>query len=194
MIEKARHEASRMIETLLPWAQRSIPIVGLEPSCLLTLRDEYKVLLPGKDTDIVASQALLIEELLIQNHNNNQLNWTLRAPVEKVLVHGHCHQKALDAFSAVQQTLALIPGLNIELVESSCCGMAGTFGYARDTAKVSMEMAELDLLPAVRNAAPNTLVVADGTSCRHQIAAGSDREALHVVQVLAMALADESVA
>jgi len=158
MIEKARHEASRMIETLLPWAQRSIPIVGLEPSCLLTLRDEYKVLLPGKDTDIVASQALLIEELLIQDHNNNQLNWTLRPPVEKVLVHGHCHQKALDAFSAVQQTLALIPGLNIELVESSCCGMAGTFGYARDTAKVSMEMAELDLLPAVRNAAPNTLV------------------------------------
>lgn len=188
MIEQARKEAQRMVDALIPWAEKGVPIVGLEPSCLLTLRDEYKVLLPGKATNTVASQALLIEELLIQDHEAGRLNWVLEAPTEKVLVHGHCHQKALDAFSAVQKTLSLIPELKIDVVESSCCGMAGAFGYASETAEVSIKMAELDLLPAVRKADESTLIVADGTSCRHQIAEGSERTAIHVVEVLAMAL------
>jgi len=188
MIDQAREEAQRMIDALRPWAQLDIPIVGLEPSCLLTLRDEYKVLLPGDATNTVASKAVLIEELLVQEHKNGNLNWSLQTPVAKVLVHGHCHQKALNAFSAVHETLALIPELEVQIIESSCCGMAGTFGYASDTAQVSKEMAELDLLPAVRNADEQTLIVADGTSCRHQISLGSEREALHVVEVLAMAL------
>jgi len=188
MIDQARKEAQRTVDALLPWAQQDIPIVGLEPSCLLTLRDEYTVLIPGDSTNTVASKALLIEELLVQEHKNGNLNWTLQSPVAKVLVHGHCHQKALNAFSAVQQTLALIPDLQVEVVESSCCGMAGAFGYARDTADISIDMAELDLLPAVRNADKQTMIVADGTSCRHQIALGSEREALHVVELLALAL------
>lgn len=188
MIDKARDEAHRMISALLPWAKKGVSIVGLEPSCLLTLRDEYKSLVPGSDTDTVASKALLLEELLIQDHANDRLSWTLEAPAEKVLVHGHCHQKAMDAFSAVQQTLALIPGLQIDIIESSCCGMAGSFGYACDTAEVSMKMAELDLLPSVRQADDKTLIVADGTSCRHQIFDGSAREAMHVAKVLAMSL------
>ncbi len=188
MIDQARKEAQRTVDALLPWATQDIPIVGLEPSCLLTLRDEYKVLLPGDAANKVASKALLIEELLVQEHKNGNLNWTLKSPVAKVLVHGHCHQKALDAFSAVQETLALIPELDVGVIDSSCCGMAGAFGYAHDTAKVSIQMAELDLLPAVRKADKQTLIVADGTSCRHQIALGSEREALHVVEVLAMAL------
>jgi len=188
MIDQARKEAQRTVDALLPWAQQDIPIVGLEPSCLLTLRDEYKVLLPGDATDTVASKTLLIEELLVQEHKYGNLNWTLQSPVAKVLVHGHCHQKALDAFSAVQATLALIPELDVQVIESGCCGMAGAFGYARDTADISVEMAELDLLPAVRKADKQTLIVADGTSCRHQIALGSEREALHVVEILAMAL------
>lgn len=188
MVNQARKEAQRMLDALLPWAEKGVPIVGLEPSCLLTLRDEYKVLLPGKASDTVAAQAFLIEELLLQDHEAGNLNWDLKAPAEKVLVHGHCHQKALDAFSAVHKTLALIPELKVDVIESSCCGMAGAFGYARDTAEVSIQMAELDLLPAVRQAHESTLIVADGTSCRHQIAEGSDREAIHVVEVLAMAL------
>lgn len=188
MIDKARIEAQRMISALLPWAKQGVPIVGLEPSCLLTLRDEYTSLIPGSDTDILSSKAFLLEELLVQDHANDKLGWVLEAPAEKVLVHGHCHQKAMGAFSAVQQTLALIPGLQIEIIESSCCGMAGAFGYASDTANVSMQMAELDLLPHVRKADEKTIIVADGTSCRHQIFDGSGRQAQHVAVVLADSL------
>lgn len=188
MVEQARHEAQRMVKALLPWAIRGVPIVGLEPSCLLTLRDEYPVLLPGTETDTIATHALLLEELIIRDHQNGDLHWKLAAPVNKVLVHGHCHQKALGAFSAVQKTLALVPDLQVEVIESGCCGMAGSFGYASDTADVSLRMAELDLLPAIRKADAHTLIVADGTSCRHQIAAGSERNAIHVVELLAMAL------
>ncbi|MFK7859567.1 MAG: FAD-binding and (Fe-S)-binding domain-containing protein [Granulosicoccus sp.] len=188
MLDQARHEAQRTIKALLPWAQNGVSIVGLEPSCLLTLRDEFKSLIPGSDTDTVAAKAVLLEELLIQDHKAGKLEWTLHAPAEKVLVHGHCHQKAMDAFSAVQSTLALIPDMKVDVIESSCCGMAGAFGYKHDTADISIKMAELDLLPAVRGAEKQTLIVADGTSCRHQIYDGSQRRALHVAEVLAMAL------
>lgn len=124
----------------------------------------------------------------MQESDAGRLDWTLTAPAPHVLVHGHCHQKAMDAFGAVQRTLTLIPGMKVSIIESSCCGMAGAFGYGRDTAAVSMKMAELDLLPAVLSADDQSLIVADGTSCRHQIADGGQREALHVVRVLAMAL------
>jgi len=188
MLEHARHEAQRMVDALQPWADRGVPIVGLEPSCLLTLRDEYPVLLPGAEVDKLAANTFLLEELIIRDHERGMLAWTLAAPVERVLVHGHCHQKALGAFSAVRQTLALIPDLQIDVIDSGCCGMAGAFGYARETAEVSVRMAELDLLPAVRQADDKTLIVADGTSCRHQIAAGSERNAIHVVELLSRAL------
>ena len=106
----------------------------------------------------------------------------------KAVVHGHCHQKSFGAFKPVEQVLRLVPGLNVETIESSCCGMAGAFGYGVDTYQASMEMAELSLLPAVRRADDATLVVADGTSCRHQIKDGAGRDALHVARVLAMSL------
>ncbi len=188
MVDQARQEARHMVAALLPWVRKGVPVVGLEPSCLLTLRDEYKVLLPGADTQLLADNALMLEELIVRDHEAGELDWALSAPVDKVLIHGHCHQKALGAFSAVQKSLALIPGLEVSVIDSSCCGMAGAFGYGRDTVDVSMDMAELSLLPAVRAAAPGTLIVADGTSCRHQIADGAQRPAVHVVHVLAMAL------
>jgi len=193
MLKQAKTEANRMLDALLPWVEKNVPIVGLEPSCLLTLRDEYPVLVSGERAEKLAANAYLLEELIMQDHKNGLLDWTLSAPAEKVLVHGHCHQKALGAFSAVQQCLRLIPNLDVAIIESSCCGMAGAFGYASDTAEVSLQMAELDLLPSVRSADANTLIVADGTSCRHQIADGANRQALHVAEVLAMAL-PESVA
>ncbi len=107
---------------------------------------------------------------------------------KKVLVHGHCHQKSFGAFKPVEQLLRLVPDLNVEIIESSCCGMAGAFGYGADTYQASIEMAELSLLPAVRRADQATLVVADGTSCRHQIKDGTERTALHAARVLAMSL------
>ena len=117
-----------------------------------------------------------------------RLQLPLGAVADKALVHGHCHQKSFGAFKPVEQALRLIPDLEVETIESSCCGMAGAFGYGADTYDASIEMAELSLLPAVRRADQTTLVVADGTSCRHQIKDGAQREALHVARVLAMSL------
>ncbi len=188
MLKQAKREASRMVEALIPWVEKGVPVVGLEPSCLLTLRDEYPVLIPGSKTEQVASNAFMLEELIMQDHQSDKLKWTLQAPAPQVLVHGHCHQKALGAFTAVQQCLSLIPDMKVTVIETSCCGMAGSFGYARDTASTSLQMAELDLLPAVRQADSQTLIIADGTSCRHQIDDGTNRKAIHVAELLAMAL------
>jgi Fe-S oxidoreductase len=117
-----------------------------------------------------------------------RLQLPLGSIADKAVVHGHCHQKSFGAFRPIEQVLRLVPGLEVETIESSCCGMAGAFGYGADTYDASIEMAELSLLPAVRRAEPTTLVVADGTSCRHQIRDGAQREALHVARVLARSL------
>jgi Fe-S oxidoreductase len=105
----------------------------------------------------------------------------------EVLLHGHCHQKAFDAMPAVEKVLGMVPGLQVRTVETSCCGMAGSFGYEAEHAEISMKMAEMTLLPAIRNA-PQAMLVADGTSCRHQILDGTGRKPLHVARVLEAAL------
>ena len=143
----------------------------------------------GGEARAVAAHALLLEEFLAREAKAGRLNLPLKPVAERALVHGHCHQKAFDAFKPLVEVLKLVPGLQVEAVESSCCGMAGAFGYGADTYEVSMAMGELSLLPAVRKADPATLIVADGTSCRHQIGDLAGREALHSVRVLDMALA-----
>jgi Fe-S oxidoreductase len=178
----------RLVETLAPFAGRGVPIVGLEPSCLLTLRDELLSLRSGDDAKSVSAHALLFEEFLVREAEAGRLKLPLGAMPGKALVHGHCHQKSFGAFKPVEKVLRLVPGLDVEIIESSCCGMAGAFGYGADTYQASMEMAELSLLPAVRRADEATLIVADGTSCRHQIKDGTERSALHVARVLAMSL------
>ncbi len=190
MVEEAKSEARRMLAALKPYVERGVPVVGLEPSCLLTLRDEFKAMLPGGDTDALARQALLFEEFLARERAAGRLALKFKPlPEKRALLHGHCHQKAFGIMPAVQQALSLVPGLQVETVESSCCGMAGSFGYEAAHYDVSMRMAELSLLPKVRSAGADTLVVADGTSCRHQIADGAHRDPVHVAQVLARALA-----
>src|SRR5262249_36628162 len=136
----------------------------------------------------ISAHALLFEEFLVREAQAGRLQLPLGAIAGKVLVHGHCHQKSFGAFKPVEQALRLIPGLDVEIVESSCCGMPGAFGYGADPYAASIEMAELSLLPAVRRADATTLVVADGTSCRHQIKDGTARSALHAAQILAMSL------
>jgi Fe-S oxidoreductase len=131
---------------------------------------------------------MLFEEFLVREAEAGRLQLPLGPVASKAMVHGHCHQKSFGAFKPVEQALRLIPDLAVETVESSCCGMAGAFGYCADTYQASIEMAELSLLPAVRRADDATLIVADGTSCRHQIKDGTEREALHVARVLAMSL------
>ncbi len=196
LVDQARAEARRVVEAMRPFVARGVPVVGLEPSCLLTLRDEFLVMGLGADAEALGKHAFLFEEFLAREHGAGRLNLPLKAlPVGRALLHGHCHQKAFDAVRPVQAVLGLIPGLKVELIESSCCGMAGSFGYEAKHYGVSMKMAELSLLPAVRAAAADTLLVADGTSCRHQIADGTrgangeQREAVHVARVLARALA-----
>jgi len=188
LVDEARSELDRLVAAFAPFAARGVPIVGLEPSCLLTLRDELASLRKDNDAKAVGAHALTFEEFLVREAEAGRLQLPLGTVAEKAVVHGHCHQKSFGAFKPVEQVLRLVPGLKVETIESSCCGMAGAFGYGADTYDASIEMAELSLLPAVRRAEPNTLVVADGTSCRHQIHDGAQREALHVARVLAMSL------
>jgi Fe-S oxidoreductase len=189
LVDEAKAEARRTLDALMPFVRRGLPVIGLEPSCLLTLRDEFLSYGYGDEARQLADAACLFEEFLLREKTAGRLELPLRALVrQKILVHGHCHQKAFDAFTPVQAVLKWIPQAQLSVVESSCCGMAGSFGYEAEHYAASLAMAELALLPALRQADTDCIVVADGTSCRHQIRDGTSREALHVARVLAMAL------
>ena len=188
MADRAKAKARELIEALAPFAERDISIVGLEPSCLLTLRDEMQVMGLGAGAEAVGAHALLFEEFIASEVQAGRFTLALKAAAQPILVHGHCHQKAFGAMQPVFDVLRLIPGAQPQAIESSCCGMAGSFGYEAEHHDVSMAMAELSLLPAVRGA-PDAIIVADGTSCRHQIADGTARDARHVARVLADHLA-----
>jgi Fe-S oxidoreductase len=151
LVDEARAEARRTIEALRPALEQGMPIIGLEPSCLLGLRDEFLSMLPGGDAEKLAASACLFEEFLAREAAAGRLNLRLKPlPQKKALLHGHCHQKAFAVMPDVQRALELVPGLAVETIESSCCGMAGSFGYDAGHYEVSMKMAELSLLPAVR--------------------------------------------
>ena len=180
-----------MVETLYPYARRGVPIVGLEPACLLTLRDELPTLLSGREARTIADQVSLLEEFIAAENHAGRLKLEFRAAApSRVLVHGHCHQKAFGTMGALQQVLEAIPGVRSEMIQSSCCGMAGSFGYESEHYDLSLKMGELDVLPAARAAASDTLIVANGTSCRQQILSGAGREAWHVARLLQASLAE----
>jgi FAD/FMN-containing dehydrogenase/Fe-S oxidoreductase len=183
MVDKARAKLASLLEDVLPLARAGVAIVGLEPSCLLTLRDEALSLGLGEAAKAVSAQALLLEEFLAREAKAGRFALSFKPAPAPILLHGHCHQKAFGAVAPILEVLRLIPGAKAELIESSCCGMAGSFGYDTDHYAVSMQMAELSLLPAVRRN-PEAIVVADGTSCRHQIAHGTGRQARHVAVLL----------
>jgi len=180
MFERARAEARRTLAA----CTGEMPVIGLEPSCLMTLRDEVRALLPGAAADALAGRAVLLSEFLAQARPTLALR-----PVPAIAhVHGHCHQKSFGAFPDALAALRLVPELTVRPIASSCCGMAGAFGYQAGTQAVSRAMAEAGLLPAIRAAAPEDVIVADGTSCRHQIADLTGREAIHSVRLLDRAL------
>ena len=189
MVDQAKAEARRTLDALVPFVKRGVAIVGLEPSCLLTLRDEFLDYGYGEEAKLLARHAFLFEEFLVQEQKAGRLTLELKALETKTaMLHGHCHQKAFDALTPVQTVLSWIPGLNVSTIESSCCGMAGSFGYEAEHHAASMAMAEMSLLPAIRNRTAGTVVVADGTSCRHQIQDGADAQATHTAVLLAQAL------
>jgi len=188
LIDEARREAERCATALAPFLGRGIPFIGLEPSCMLGFRDEIPALVQGEEGRRLAAHALLFEEFLAREAKAGELELSLKPVAKRALLHGHCHQKSFAAMAAVEAVLSLVPELSVESIDSSCCGMAGAFGYGADTIDASFRIAELSLLPAVRKAGADALVVADGTSCRHQIRDGSGREALHAARVLALSL------
>jgi Fe-S oxidoreductase len=191
LISPARRAAGRVMGRLAPAAAAGHTIVGLEPSSLLTLRDEYHYLLPG-DARVasVARAALTFEEFVAALADRSDLTGFFTPERRGVLLHGHCHQKALVGTASARRALSLPAGYTVEEVDSGCCGMAGSFGYEAEHYDISMQMAERRLLPAVRAAAPETIIAAAGLSCRQQIAHGSGRTALHPAQILRAALAD----
>ncbi|MGI9504014.1 MAG: FAD-binding and (Fe-S)-binding domain-containing protein, partial [Geminicoccaceae bacterium] len=189
MVEEARAEAKRFIGMMTSAIEADMPIIGLEPSCLLTLRDEFGALLP--ETEHLAERAFLLEEFLQRELEAGRLDLPLEKTAwRKARLHGHCHQKAFGAMGAMDACLGLIPGFEHQTIESSCCGMAGAFGYDREHYDTSIAMAELSLLPAVRETDPETtMIIANGTSCRHQIRDGTGRDAIHLARLLDQALA-----
>jgi len=183
MVDEAKSRLTALIGHLAPYAEQGIAIVGLEPSCLFTLRDEALQMGLGPKAELVSQQAQLLEEFLAKEQKAGRFTPRFKESAQPILVHGHCHQKAFAAVSPALELLRLIPNANPQLIESSCCGMAGSFGYEVEHIEASKQMAELSLLPTIRKH-PDALVVADGTSCRHQIADGASREAMHIVRVL----------
>ena len=189
MVEKARHEGKRVLAALQGEIAAQTPIIGLEPSCLLSLRDELYSLGLGPDVGGLGKQLYLLEEFLAREHQNKGLRLNLKplAP-PKGLLHGHCHQKAFGVMKATRKVLSWIPGFSYDIIETSCCGMAGSFGLEAEHYDASMQMAELSLLPAVRAADSDAPIIANGFSCRHQIEHGSGRKAVHTAILLRDAL------
>ena len=189
LVDQANQEASRLVETYLPYIEAGFTIVGLEPSCTLALEDEVPSLLKTADAKLMAENTALFPEF-VSKLLQAPANAALLKPLEhnKALLHGHCHEKAFTRTKATIDVLKKIPNLEAEMIESSCCGMAGAFGYHKDTFEISKAMGELSLLPAVRRSDLNTLIIANGTSCRHLISNGTDHSAKHLATVLLQSL------
>jgi FAD/FMN-containing dehydrogenase/Fe-S oxidoreductase len=185
LVDEARAEAQRMLDALASHVAAGTPIVGLEPSCLLTLRDEFSAMLPGAQTRALAERAQLFEEFVESERAAGRFELTL-SPMEgrTALLHGHCHQKAFGTVGAAVKALQLIPSLAVETFASTCCGMAGSFGYEAEHYEMSLKIGELGALPRMRAAPSDTLLAANGTSCRHQIADVLGRQAWHLVRIL----------
>lgn len=188
LLDQAVANARYNVDLLYPYVQQGLRIVGTEPSCLLTLRDEYPDLLKDDKAKAVAASSYLLEELLQELREKGDLAIQWEERPRKLLFHGHCHQKAIVGTGPTMKILRGLPGVEVEEVASGCCGMAGSFGFEKEHYDVSMAIGEDRLFPAVRNAAGDAEVVIAGVSCRQQIAHGTGVEAKHIAEVLAESL------
>ena len=186
LVDEAKTELDRLMTLLAPYAERGVRVVGLEPSCLLTLRDELPALRPGTAADAIAGHSKLLAELL----DEDGLDRLPLVPVSTgaARLHGHCHEKAFGVDDASFRALNAVPGLVSERIPAGCCGMAGSFGYESEHVELSRRIGELGLLPHVRATPETTWIVANGTSCRHQIRELAGRETYHLARVLDRAL------
>lgn len=191
LVSRARTEARRVLSALRTHVDAGRSVVGLEPACLLALRDDYRFLGLGEDAERLSRSAVLFEEFIARERAAGRFDPPMR-PVdtggEPLLVHGHCHQKAVGAMKSMRKVLKTVPGLDFQMIESSCCGMAGSFGLEQEHAATAMAMAEQSLLPTLR-AHPRSRILSNGFSCTHQIREGSGRGATHLARLLEEALA-----
>ena len=188
MVDEARREGRRVLAALAPALETKTPIIGLEPSCLLSLRDELYCMGLGAEVGRLGKQLFLLEEFLVREQMRGLVLPLKEQPAAKALVHAHCHQKAFGTTKAMRKIVGSIPGYTYELLDSSCCGMAGSFGFEAEHREASKTMAELSLLPAMRKAAPEDKLIANGFSCRHQIAVSCGKKPRHIALVLRDAL------
>jgi FAD/FMN-containing dehydrogenase/Fe-S oxidoreductase len=191
LLDQAKVAATALLDTLAPYAGRGVPIVGVEPSCLLTLRDEYAALLPGDDrVGVVAKAARLVPELLVEAIDDGALTLDPDAGLggRRILLHGHCHEKAIVGTAATRALLERIPGADVRELDAGCCGMAGSFGFESEHYALSMKIGGIRLFPAVESEPPGTLIAATGVSCRQQIGHGTGRTARHPVELVLAAM------
>ena len=185
LVAKARKIAQQVLDHLAPLAEQGLPIIFLEPSDLSALTDDYDSLLPNDPrVALVAAHCRSFEEFIAELADNGELKLNFMDEKRHLILHGHCHQKALIGTKPAHRALTLPPNYTLEEVDSSCCGMAGSFGYEAEHYDISLKMAERRLLPAMRAAAPETILVAPGVSCRQQIKHGAGRVVLHPAEVL----------
>ncbi|MBA3722614.1 MAG: FAD-binding protein [Parachlamydiaceae bacterium] len=187
LLKQARNQAEKIISLLLPYAKKHIPIIGLEPSCILTIKDDFVGLVSEdfrKDAHTIHSNCFTLDEFLARHLEKMPFPDHFRSENKKIKVHGHCHQKALVGMESTLKVLRSIPGFDVKEIDSGCCGMAGSFGYEKEHFDISMQMGELKLFPAVRSSEEETIINANGTSCRHQINDGTGRKALHLAEIL----------
>lgn len=191
-VPRAKLEAAHTVDVLGPYAEAGLPIVGLEPSCILTLTDEFRSMNPGDErVEAIADATLTFEQFVAREGAAGRLTGVRWKPgAHQVLVHGHCHQKALTGTAPSVECLSVVPGFSVRVIDAACCGMAGSFGYEKEHYEVSLAMAEDRLAPAVRAAADEVLLAAAGSSCRAQIHDVTGRTARHPAEILCDALAD----
>lgn len=188
MLDQAKRLGAHNLRLLAPMAKKGFTIVGCEPSCAAMFVDELPDLLPGEDAELVASAVMPIERFILEQIEQRGVSLPLGDVPRRVLYHGHCQQKAVFGTQDTLALLHLLPEGEIEMIDTGCCGMAGSFGFEREHYDLSIQLAEMALAPAVRRSQADTIICASGTSCRDQIDQTTQRKALHPIEVIAQAL------
>ena len=189
LMDKAKASARINVDTIYPYIENGAKLVGIEPSCILSFKDDYADLL-GDDAKAktIADNTMLIEEFVLYAQNEQGATLEFKHSPENILFHGHCHQKALVGTRPAMQVLNSIPNCNVKEVQTGCCGMAGSFGMEKEHYDTSMKIGEIALFPAVRSQESDFEMVAEGISCRQQIEHGTGKQAKHLVELLAEAI------
>ena len=187
-LKLAKARVRENIASLTPYAEQGIPIVGIEPSCMLTFKDDYLDLYDAPQVGMVADHVFMLEDFLLKEHQSGNLKMNFTGKEKQILVHGHCHQKALVGMAATLQILNMPPGYSATEINSGCCGMAGSFGYEKEHYEVSRQVGQERLFDVVDEAGPEVEIAAVGTSCRHQIADFTERKARHWTEIIVEAL------